>query len=48
MKRHYITPATNAQPISQLSSICIGSIHGSEPIEYGGGADPSNPEHKPF
>jgi hypothetical protein len=45
MKKYYIIPATNAQPICHLNAICVGSIHGTENIDYGGEADPSL---KPF
>jgi len=48
MKHHYIIPATNAQLISQLNAICVGSIHGTENFEYGGGSDGSSDEMKPF
>jgi len=39
MRKQYIIPATNAQSICQLNAICVGSIHGTEPIQYGGPAD---------
>ena len=48
MKRHYIIPATNAQPICQLGAICVGSVHSEEGLHISGPADPSNPEQKPF
>ena len=48
MKRHYIIPATNAQLICQLNAICVGSIHGTEDINFGGAADPNNPNQQPF
>lgn len=48
MRKQYIIPATNAQSICQLNAICVGSIHGTESIQYGGGADPTDPNQKPF
>ena len=48
MRKQYIIPATNAQSICQLNAICVGSIHGTEPIQYGGGADPTKPGQVPF
>ena len=48
MKHTYIIPATNAQSICQLNAICVGSIHGTEGLQYGGGADPTDPNQQPF
>ena len=48
MKRHYIIPATNAQLICQLNAICVGSIHGTEDLDYGGGSNGSDPNMLPF
>jgi len=48
MRKQYIIPATNAQSICQLNAICVGSIHGTEPIQYGGAADKTDPNQKPF
>ena len=48
MRKQYIIPATNAQSICQLNAICVGSIHGTEPIQFGGSADPTDPNQKPF
>lgn len=48
MKRHYITPAIDAQLICQLNAICVGSVHGNAGLEYGGGSDGSSEEEKPF
>ena len=48
MRKQYIIPATNAQSICQLNAICVGSIHGTEPIQFGGGADPTDSNQKPF
>lgn len=48
MRKQYIIPATNAQSICQLNAICVGSIHGTEPIQFGGSADPNDPNQKPF
>ena len=48
MKRHYIIPATNAQPICQLNAICVGSVHGTEDLKFGGGSDGSSDDMKPF
>jgi len=49
MKRHYIIPATNAQPVCQFSAICIVSIkNNAEGLHAGGGSDGSNPEQQPF
>ena len=48
MKKYYIIPATNAQLISQLNAICVGSIHGTENLDYGGGSDGTSGDMKPF
>lgn len=48
MKHHYIIPATNAQLISQLNAICVGSIHGTENLDYGGGSDGTSGDMRPF
>lgn len=48
MKKYYIIPATNAQLISQLNAICVGSIHGTENLDYGGGSNGTSDDMKPF
>ena len=48
MRKQYIIPATIAQTVCQVNAICVGSIHGTESITYGGEADPENPNQKPF
>ena len=48
MKRHYIIPATNAQSICHLNAICVGSVHGTEGLQYGGGSDGSDSNQRPF
>ena len=48
MKHHYIIPETNAQLISQLNAICVGSIHGTENLDYGGGSDGTSGDMRPF
>lgn len=48
MKKQYLIPATNAQTICHLNAICVGSVHGTEDLNYGGAADSSNPEQQPF
>lgn len=36
--KKYIQPATNSHVICYTNSICVGSIHGNAPLQYGGGA----------
>lgn len=48
MKRHYTIPTSQVQRIYNLGAICVGSIHGSEGIKYGGGSDGSDDKKKPF
>ena len=46
--KHYIIPATNAQSICHLNAICVGSVHGTEGLQYGGGSDGSDSNQRPF
>ena len=49
MKRHYIIPATNAQPVCQFSAICKVSIkNNAEGLQTGGAADKTDPNQRPF
>lgn len=49
MKRHYIIPATNAQPVCQFCAICKVSIkNNAEGLHAGGGSDGSDPNATPF
>lgn len=48
MKRSYTIPTSQVQQISNLGAICVGSIHGSEGLKYGGGSDGSENTKSPF
>ena len=41
MKKQYIQPATMMQPMSFISNICVGSVHGE--FDFGGGTDSESP-----
>lgn len=48
MKKQYIQLATTIQQIVPTGTVCVGSIHGSEGLQYGGGSDGSSEEERPF
>jgi len=48
MRSPYIIPTTKAQSVFRTGTICVGSIHGSEGLKYGGGSDGSDENKTAF
>ena len=39
MRKQYIQPLTTAQATRFTHSLCVGSIHGNSPLQFGGGSN---------
>lgn len=49
MKRSYIQPQTMHQTMCSISTICVGSVHGTSGIKFGGAIeDPATSDIKPM
>ena len=48
MRKRYIIPGTATQAIQSCMICGVGSIHGTESLQYGGGSNGSEPDKKPF
>lgn len=48
MKKFYIQPQSNVQTVSLISTICVGSVRGNSPLQYGGAANIMDPNQIPM
>ena len=39
MKKQYIQPLTKFQSTNFTQSLCVGSVHGNSPLQFGGGSN---------
>lgn len=48
MRKQYITPGTATLAIQSCMICGVGSVHGTEGLQYGGGSNGSDSNQRPF